>query len=90
MSDEVVRPSEELCVERYGRALGLHAAARSGPPLYRRLQRRAASNLNQVNRLNDANNAEGENLAGYQKGGEVDPHLHSLRRQGMLKLRESG
>jgi hypothetical protein len=29
-------------------------------------------------------------LAGYQKGGEVDPHLHSLRRQGMLKLRESG
>ena len=77
MSDEVVRPSEELCVERYGRALGLHAAARSGPPLYRRLQRRAASNLNQVNRLNDANNAECENLAGYQEDRDIKPHLLS-------------
>ena len=85
MSDEVVRPSEELCVERYGRALGLHAAARSGPPLYRRLQRRAASKLNQVNRLNDANNAEGENLAGYQKGGEVDPTSSFPPQTGYVK-----
>ena len=30
-----------------------------------------------LDRLDDANNAEGENLAGYQEDGEVNPHLRS-------------
>jgi len=38
---------------------------------------RLTRNLDRWNRLDDANNAEGENLAGYQEDGEVNPHLLS-------------
>jgi hypothetical protein len=40
--------------------------------------------LDQRNRLNDTNNAEGENLAGDKEDGEIKPHLLSLH--DLLKL----
>ena len=43
-----------------------------------------AVNLDQPRRFDDADNAEGQNLAAHQEDGEINPHLvlHANRLQG--------
>jgi hypothetical protein len=39
--------------------------------------------LNQPYRLDDANDAKGERLAGYKEDGEINPHLRSSALDGL-------
>ena len=46
--------------------------------------------LDQSCRLDDANDAEGEHLAGYKEDGEINPQLRSSARVAGAKLGDSG